>query len=246
MINLQIDDLDLPADRLPFLAEGGSFRPDVVTFYEGINDSADDGESAAEKVTKVHSATSIVKQWFREHFVLPFLIHEIDDERGRQYDSAQVEATAKRRPEQFVENLARLRDECRNRGIQFVVGKQQARSLLVPRESIKGVTYADEVARVREKLTREGHVNTHEINFLVHDRILAAEERWARDNAVPVADIVAALDRDRDVLVSWVHLNPRGNAMVADTYAREILNLTCRPGGDGLQASPPAAPQPRG
>jgi hypothetical protein len=26
-----------------------------------------------------------------------------------------------------------------------------------------------------------------------------------------------------------VHLNPRGNAMVADTYAREILARTCRP-----------------
>jgi hypothetical protein len=46
---------------------------------------------------------------------------------------------------------------------------------------------------------------------------------------VPFADIVSALDRDRDVLVSWVHVTPRGNRLIAEAYAREILPRTCRP-----------------
>jgi hypothetical protein len=45
---------------------------------------------------------------------------------------------------------------------------------------------------------------------------------------VPFVDVVKALDQDRDVLVSWVHLSPRGNRMIADAFAEEIKQLVRR------------------
>ena len=173
----------------------------------------------------------------REHLLISFLYHEIVSDPAETYDAAHIEAVAAGRPERVVESLERLRNECRERNMLFVVGKQQARSLLIPREKLKGVTYADEIELVRQKLHEEGRVSRMEMNFLVHERVLAAEQRWALENDVPFADVVAALDHDRDVLVSWVHLNPRGNAMIADTYAREILGRTCPRGAQGAPSS---------
>jgi hypothetical protein len=229
VVNLGIPHLTSTQIVSLFLAEAVPLRPDIVTFYEGINDSSPDESIGEVAVPKQRGVVSLARRWAREHLVSAFLFHEWSSSRGESYDAAQVEEMARSRPPRFVESLDRLRGECRERGIELVVGKQQARSLMVPREDIKGVTYEDEVVRVREKLEREGHVNKMEINFLTHDRVVRAEENWAERNQVPIADIVAALDQDRDVLVSWVHLNPRGNAMVADTYAREILARTCRP-----------------
>src|SRR6185503_14715279 len=96
-------------------------------------------------------------------------------------------------------------------------------SMLVPREELGGLTYADEVTRVRAKLAREGYVNKSERNFLTHDRINEAAEACARANGVAFVDIVSALDQHRDVLVSWVHVNPGGNRLIAEAYAAEIL-----------------------
>ena len=55
----------------------------------------------------------------------------------------------------------------------------------------------------------------------------ADAQAWADRNAVPFVDIIAALDRRRDVLVSWVHLNADGNRLVADALANEIAAHAC-------------------
>ncbi|HYC55347.1 MAG TPA: SGNH/GDSL hydrolase family protein [Candidatus Binatia bacterium] len=226
VINLGIPHLTSAEIVSLFLAEAVPLQPDIVTFYEGINDSAVDGEGGT-AAPKPKGPWKLFKRWAREHFVLPFLMHEIDTMQSEVFDAAQVEAAAQGRPEKFVANLARLHQACRERGIQFILAKQQARSLLVPREDIRGVTYAEEIARVRDKLAREGSVSKLELNFLIHEPVITAGERWARENGVPVVDVVEALDRDRDTLVSWVHLNPRGNAIIADAYARTILAGAC-------------------
>jgi hypothetical protein len=48
-------------------------------------------------------------------------------------------------------------------------------------------------------------------------------EEWCETNAVPYVDAIAALDERRDCLVSWVHLNPEGNGIVAEALSQEIL-----------------------
>ena len=64
-----------------------------------------------------------------------------------------------------------------------------------------------------------------EVRLLVHYKLMTSLESWAKDNKVPFVDIIEKLDKDRDVLVSWVHLSPRGNQMIAEAFADKILKL---------------------
>ncbi|HYC00188.1 MAG TPA: SGNH/GDSL hydrolase family protein [Candidatus Limnocylindrales bacterium] len=237
VINLGIPHLTSDQIVSLFTAEGLPLRPDVVTFYEGINDSSETGQAASPVGDKPKKPLKALEHWARDRLVLVFLVDELLSLRKQRFDAAQVEAAAQGTPERFVANLARLHEECARRGILFVYAKQQARSLLIPREQIRGVTYAAELERVREKLAREGRVSRTEMNFLVHERVVSAGERWAREAGVPIVDVIAALDQDRDVLVSWVHLNPRGNSMVADAYSRVILEHTCPSGTEASLGS---------
>lgn len=68
-----------------------------------------------------------------------------------------------------------------------------------------------------------GGLTSQELNFLRHSRLMRELEIWAASQDVPLVDVISALDGDRDVLVSWVHLSPRGNQMVAAAFAQEIL-----------------------
>jgi lysophospholipase L1-like esterase len=234
VINLGIPHLRSDQILSLFLAEALPLRPDVATFYEGLNDTV--GDETDERPGRPRSLTKAASRWLRDHVLLALLIDEVAASWLQRFDAGQIDALGAGRPERFVENLRRLHDEARRRNILLVVGKQQARSLLVPRERLRGVTYADELAQVQAKLAREGAVDKNERNFLLHARVIAAGERWARAHEVPFVDLVAALDRDRDVLVSWVHLNPRGNRMIAEAYAEQILRRTCRPGPAGRAA----------
>jgi hypothetical protein len=57
----------------------------------------------------------------------------------------------------------------------------------------------------------------------------------AKSKQLPFVDVIARLDQDRDVMVSWVHFSPRGNRMVAEAFADEILKHTWNPGPPGHQ-----------
>ena len=55
-------------------------------------------------------------------------------------------------------------------------------------------------------------------------------KNWVSAENVPLVDIIGQLDNDRDVLVSWVHLSPEGNRMVAEAFSEEILErITVEP-----------------
>jgi hypothetical protein len=61
--------------------------------------------------------------------------------------------------------------------------------------------------------------------FLAHSFLVKDLEVWAKENNVPFVDAIAELDNDRDVMVSWVHLSPRGNRMLAEALAEKILSF---------------------
>ena len=56
-----------------------------------------------------------------------------------------------------------------------------------------------------------------------------ALREWASRNNIALVDIIKILNEERDVLVSssWVHLTPRGNMLVAEAFAEEILRTEC-------------------
>ena len=108
-------------------------------------------------------------------------------------------------------------------GILFVVEKQQARSMTI--DDVKGITYGQEVEIIKDGLKTEGHINFNELAFLTHSILIEDLEVWAHSRRVPVVDVIDLLDQDRDVLLSWVHLSPKGNRMIAESLATEIRSL---------------------
>ena len=65
--------------------------------------------------------------------------------------------------------------------------------------------------------------------MLVHTRAMADLRDWASRENVPLADVIHALDGDRDLMVNWVHLTGQANVIVARELARVIREqLTLR------------------
>jgi hypothetical protein len=100
------------------------------------------------------------------------------------------------------------------------------------------MSYAEEALRVSRRLRETGTANKDELQFLAHDAVTRAEARWARETHAAWVDVRAALDADRDTLVSWVHLSDRGNRIVAQQFARAILERTCATGAVANQGGP--------
>jgi hypothetical protein len=58
--------------------------------------------------------------------------------------------------------------------------------------------------------------------MLVHAHLMEALPDWAARNHVGFVDALVGLDRQRQLLVTWVHLRAAGNAIIAKALAREI------------------------
>ena len=76
---------------------------------------------------------------------------------------------------------------------------------------------------LREKVSATDSLKNIEVFFLVHDELMKAERQWATANNIPYADVIGSMDSNRQYLVSWVHLNPAGNRVVASVLTDEIL-----------------------
>ena len=224
--------------------EGLRLSPDVVTFYEGANDSAAieprDGPQAEGWIDRAVHRSVLVAMLDR---IVP-RTNAVD------VDWWWSDELAERRARGFVHNVARLRDICRENGILFVAATQQFRSTLIPTAELHGITYEQEVAFVREQRT-QGKIGPHMLPvsattfdlrlkaddemaprtvamlypprvMLVHTRAMAELRDWAAREDVPLADVIHALDGDRDLMVNWVHLTGSANAIVARELARVI------------------------
>ncbi len=230
-----------------FLAEGLALEPDFVTLYAGANDSAvvEEGDGALGRVGR-----ALASRLLSVAFARPLL-------RSALGPSTQLwsEDYARRRSEAFLRNVEALRHECAARGIRFIVATQQAKSLVVPKDAIQGLGYADEVRLVQarwqerrvgvrgtldtwlrasaavEKLptgrggpTRRFLANLDKMRiFLVHARLMDDLRAWAARRDVAFVDVIAALDGERQLLHTWVHLEPEANRSAAAAFAREIL-----------------------
>ena len=242
--------------------EGLRLSPDVVTFYEGANDA-----TAIEPRDGVQAET-LLDRAVRCSVLVAMLDRIVPRSGAVDVDWWWSDEHAERRSRAFVHNIARLRDLCRDNGIVLVVATQQFRSTLIPVEKLRGMTYDQEVDFVRTQVA-EGRIGPHMLPvsektfdlrlegndetaprtvamlyppraMLVHARAMAELRAWAAREDVPLADVIRALDGDRDLMVNWVHLTGQANAIVARELARVIREqLAARDGG--LAASPVAA-----
>jgi lysophospholipase L1-like esterase len=218
VINLGIPHLTGDNIYSLFIAEALPLKPDVVTFYEGVNDSERVQDSAAMRA---------VLKMVRDHLVLVEFVASLRERTAREFSDQDFRRHLEGKVEHFLTNLARLQQESQKRDIVFIVASQQTKSLMVRRQQIKGITYDQEAHMVRAKLREGKKLTANELYFLTHSALMDAERDWAAMNRVPFVDVIRALDQDRDVLVSWVHLTPKGNRMIAAALAEEIQNHTC-------------------
>jgi hypothetical protein len=210
-----------------FLAEGIELTPDVVTFYEGRNDSTLD------RVPK--------GVWDKAYAVLvhrlllvAFLDELLVGERVSITDpSLQLGPQTEDRSREFLANLTTILDASRKTGIKLIVANQQATSRSpIPgapqdRLALRGVSYAEEAANVRRRMERNENITAYEYDFLIHQRLMQDLKQWAEKNDVPFVDVIGALDQNRHYLLSWVHLAPEANRVVAAKFAEPILKQFC-------------------
>lgn len=224
VINLGIPHLTSEQILALFTAEALPLNPDIVTFYEGINDAAPMGPGGAAP-PRALSLYKRASRFAREHFLVLELAHKLLTR--KRFSEPEVRAQVQQPRAAFLANLTRILEASRNRGIRFIVVSQQAKSGLVPDEEISRVTYAEEVDRVRNKLARDGSLTMVETAMLTHSGLMAALRDWASANGVPFVDGISTLDRARDQLASWVHLKPRGNRLLAEALVGAILAQGC-------------------
>jgi hypothetical protein len=140
-----------------------------------------------------------------------------------------VDAASRR----YLGNLDVIAGTCRRIGARLVVITQQARSLMIEPDHLHGVTYDDEV-RFAEAALRDPdgpeRFNAMQLHvgamLVVHSRLMQAIRAWARTNEVPLVDGVAALDGQRDFVLTWVHLAPPANKALAKAIAATIVAAT--------------------
>lgn len=238
VINLGIPHLRSEEILNLFLSEGIQLKPDVVTFYEGINDSGASGKNSLR--AKARSVPLLRRQlhWIRTHLVIAALIHKYIDSGKRRFPAEEVNARIEGRSDQFLGNLDHLNEASNNQDYLFIVANQQAKSGIIPRHKMQGVTYSEEVQLIKNDLENNGDISQGELHLIVHNELMKDVQDWASSNDVPFVDIISALDSDRRVLLSWVHLNPQGNRIIAREFAKEILGHVCHQANSVLSVRP--------
>jgi len=226
-------------------AEGLALSPDVVTFYEGANDSA-----------LIEPREGKAVEGWRERMIRWSLLAAVVDRMVPQSEATDTawwwsEELAHRRSRAFLANMNRLAAICREHGIRLIVATQQFKSTLIPEDHMHGLTYDQEVEVLRGMLAR-GEIGPKQPEaaqavlklradgweplavrlltgleppraMLVHAVVMNDLRAWAPQAGVGFVDVIHELDGNRDLLVNWVHLLPAANAMIANALAREIL-----------------------
>ena len=144
-----------------------------------------------------------------------------------------LETASAARSKEFLVDLEQIRRLTEERGIPFIVISQQANSKSwygMPEEErmkLEGVTYQDEVDQIQALIASGESISGYEFNFLVHDRLMRDLETWAKEHQLPYVDFKSILDEQRHLMMSWVHLGPEANRIMASVLAEEILPRTC-------------------
>ena len=233
VINLAIPNLTTEQILALFIAEALPLEPDVVTFYEGVNDAADMElqeidqknmhaleQTLREKIASI-SILRTVYRGARERILLLALVDSLIKSEvlwtvSQEYYAKHIAG----KKERFLSNVSAINDLCSAQGILFIVIKQQARSTLI--DEMAGLTYEDEVEIVLRMLDEGEPIGYFGLSFLTHKLLTDALETWANRNDVPLVDVIELLNERRELVWTWVHLHPEANLMIAEELAETI------------------------
>jgi lysophospholipase L1-like esterase len=174
-----------------FLAEGLALDPDVVVLYAGANDSA----------IKEEPRSGVGGLWsaLRERLLLiRFLDHALGAAVPGSTESWSEEF-AERRRRVFLRNVEALRAACAERHVRFIAVTQQARSLAVPSEAMKGLSYGGEARLVGERVAR-GVVGSRD-SMDAWRNVASRVARLPRGQGKAARQQLAQLDKTRIFLI---------------------------------------------
>jgi hypothetical protein len=202
-----------------FAAEGLALDPDVVTFYEGANETRRLQRKRYQRWLLGLSKYSVLALFLSTYWETQF----------ETFDAADLRAQSAGKSEFFLEHVSGIADECRKNGVLFLVASQLARSVTLSRRFLADFTHAQEVELVEQKLARGERLVMSEFLFLIHAEIMQSLEAWVKENDVPYVDIVRSFDeqRMRNQLLTWVHLTAKGNQLIAQELGDAILERFC-------------------
>ena len=215
------------------IAEGIALEPDVMTFYEGRNDS--DQIGPIDFVGGIRDETGLQQGiWqFLTRKIIVFRIIDLMVSKNIKLTIDQTRETLEARAEKtsraFLADLEDIHRLARSYNILLILANQQASSrswFQVPheeRKQMRGLTYTEEARQIIYRLQRGESISGYEYNFLIHQRLMEDLGEWARKHNLPFVDIVKLLDSDRHHLVSYVHLDAYANRIIAKAFAEEIL-----------------------
>jgi hypothetical protein len=224
VINLGIPHTTSEQNVALYLAEGRPLKPDVVTFYEGVNDTNIGMDTLRWESLPFYRR---VIRYYRNDIIIFGLMESIFLNMIAQFSRSDLDWLLEGKPHTFLTNIDAIRLAVESDSGMFFVASQQAKSLMIPSELMRGVTYSDEEKAVREKLKSTGQVTAQELWFLVHTALMKQLRQWAQENGHLFIDVIAAMDDRRDFLVSWVHLSPEGNRLVSRTFSDAIFEAAC-------------------
>lgn len=231
VINFAIPHEDSDAIRSMFLAEGVALDPDVVTIYEGLNDS----KRAVLEGTYGPSPDAGVGSWLLSVALARELAAAALPARSRPVLNEGVIEAARAR---YLRNLDVIAAQCRRNGARLIVVTQQARSLMIEPARLHGLTYDEEVRYAERALAAPpsaGSFNAMQLSIgamlAVHARVMQGVREWASANGVPLLDGIALLDHERDLMSTWVHLSPPANKALAKALAAKVLDVLASPPG---------------
>ena len=226
-----------------FMAEGLALKPDAITFYEGRNDSLKihpmdflGGPSQNGNGEENEGLLVKLRHELTRRLVVARLVDELVNNNARvsaEKTRRILETIATKTSNEFMMDLDQIRKIAQERNILFIVSSQQANSKSwygMPeseRMKLRGVTYRDEVDQIQALVSMGESISGYEFNFLVHDRLMRDLKDWALREQLPFVDFIEILDHQRHHLVSWVHLDPYANQLLAGALADEILRRKC-------------------
>lgn len=198
-----------------FMAEALDFDPDVVTFYEGVNDTRQLTRNLSQRLVLNLAKVSLFLR-FVQHTVAAKL---------ESFSAVDVQTHAQGKAETFVSNVSRIAEVCNQRGIYFIVVSQQAKSRMFSEKEIDRVSYEQEVNLIRQELASGKRIRLDAMQLLIHAEINEHLRQWVETNQMSFVDMIKRMDEEkkRHTLASWVHLYPEGNRFLAAGLGQEIM-----------------------
>lgn len=198
-----------------FMAEALDFDPDVVTFYEGVNDTRQLTRKLSQRLVLNLAKVSLF---------LRFVVHTVA-EKLESFSAADVQTHSQGKAETFVSNVSRIAEVCNQRGIHFIVVSQQAKSRMFSGKEIDRVSYEQEVNLIRQELTSGKRIRLDAMQLMIHAEINDHLRKWVETNQIPFVDMIKRMSeaKKRHTLASWVHLYPEGNRFLAAELGQEIM-----------------------